>query len=335
MAAITKKRKLRTGRGQFSADAADGDDVWLIRIDEQVEWDDVLELWALDGALPQPKVTFRALGSNFVVCDSISTDNADKQRYLWRVTVKWKELSDSDPKPQTQPTPTTNSTDPANWAPTVSRRPATVYEPAEKMFYESGYGGNAHTKYAAEATAGNRSPLTNSALTPFVDNLPPHRRNRSLYTIRWLRATIPSGLLDAEGKVNSTAKTFSHRGLSQAFAVKTALIESIQLTQTAWGSQQLWEIVMEVLYDSEGHFVTTLDEGLMEGYWPGESLNGSSVLVFTSHLIKAGPRPVAEAVLLDGSGKRLASNAAAVFGKWRDAETTEFNSVPLLGDLIS
>lgn len=333
MTAILRKRRLRTGNGGFTADTASLADVWLVVVDEQVDQFVVLELLAAAVGFPKPKVTFKTLGSNVVVCDAVEVEVADKQRYIWRARVRWKEIAQSDSKDQTNPTPTSASADPVDWAPVVTRRPVSVNEPAERLFYEGGYAGQAHTKYTADATAGNRSPLTNSALTPFRDNLPPHHRKQSLFTIRWLRATVPAALMTAELKLNSASFTIDHRGFTQTWAAKTALVESVQLTQTQWGNQQLWDITVEILHDADGHVLTTLDEGMMEGYWPGESLNGTSVLVFTNNLIKAGGKTITEPVLLDGTGKRLGSAAAEIYGRWRDFETVAFATVPLIQDL--
>lgn len=337
MAAITKIRRLRTGKAGFSADTANSEDLYRVVVDAQIDKVQLLELWVATAGAPVPKVTFKPFGANFVVCDSVDAEVFDTQRYIWNVRVAWKELGDSDSRDQTQPTPSTNSTDPEDWSPTVTRRPVTVQEPAEKLFYEGGYSGSAHTEYEADATAGDRSPVTNSAMTPFADNLPPHQRKQSLWTIRWLRASVPDDLTDAELKLNDAEVTFRHRGYEVVWAVKTAKVEAISLTQTRWGSQNLWEIVIEILHDADGHFVTTLDEGMQEAYFPGEPLpNGSSALALTQRVLTdTDGKRLSEPVLLNGSGKKKDSSADAVYGRWRDFETTDFADVPLLGDLVS
>ena len=131
MAAITKLRRLRTGKAGFSADTAHTEDLYLAIVDEQIDKVELLNLWVAFPGAPIPKETFKAFGANFVVCDAIECECVDTQRFIWYVRVAWKELSDSDSRDQTQPTPTTNSTDPEDWTPTVTRRPVTVNEPLE------------------------------------------------------------------------------------------------------------------------------------------------------------------------------------------------------------
>lgn len=337
MASIVRRRQLRTGTGGFGADTAALQDIWLIEVDEQIDQFELLTVWVADGGLPRPKTDFKVLGAEFVVCDRIEAEVAGTQRYIWRVTVQWKELAGSEPQTQSLPTPTTNSADPTDWSPTVTRRPVTFQEPAESLFYEDGYTGEADTTYAAKTAADppERSSLTNSAMVPFRDNLPPHQRKQSLYTLRWLRATVPDTLLDFELMLNSEEVTFSHRGFERTWAAKTAKIESIQLTQTQWGTQQLWEIVIEILHDEDGHYITTLDHGMMEQYFPGETYGGSPLADCKTVLIQVDGKQVPEPVLLNGSGKRLDCDLDAKYGRWRDFALTDFNTVPLLEDLVA
>jgi hypothetical protein len=339
--AITKAYRLRTGNGGFDATSADSSDPYIVRVNDQVDHIRVMELFVALAGAPIPKQTLKAFGGSFVVCDRYTCRCVNKQRYLWELIVHWKELEDSQPQDQTSPFPNNNSIDPVDWIPTVTRRPVTVYEPAESMFYEGGYSGMADTLYAADADADppSRSPLTNSALTPFADNLPPHQRKQSLWTIRWLRPEVPPELIDKELMLNDADLTFSHGGYSEFWEAKTAKIESIQLSQTKWGTLRLWEIVMEILSDFDGHYVTTLDQGLTEAFQVGDPLpeSGSPAATeFTRRVIRDGKgQPVSESVLLDGWGKKKGKDAAAVYGKWRDFELTAFGDVPLLGDLIS
>lgn len=348
-ATITKLRRLRTGSGGFDSDKADLSDPYLVRINEQVDQAKVLELLVDYTDFPIPKSTTKLLGDKLVVCDRIDVDNINQQRFLWSATVKWKELEDTPPEDRSSPTPNSDSTDPVDWIPTVTRRPASVMEPMEYGYYEGGYDGIPDDILSAAATANTKSPLVNSAMMPFQDNLPQRRRNRSIISIKWLRAgTSIATLLDYENTLNDRDVIFTHRGFNYVWAAKTALIESISLSETKWGNMYLWEISMEILHDPQGHVVSTLDKGYAEGYFTGEDIPGAvpgsgytPASTFTKKVIKENGRPLNEPVLLDGEGKRLFiaeppdPMAPAVFGLWRDQELSDFNSIPLLGDKIT
>ncbi len=332
MPSIVKKRKLRTGRGSMTGDKASIDDIYLVRMDSQIDKKTALELWAADGSLPQPQATFLTVAGRTTVCDTVDAEVANAQRYLWYFRVSWKDQTDSNPTPQTQPSP--SGSDVLAWAPVVTRRPVTVQLPAESLFYEGGYSSVIHTDYSSNTSGGERSPFTNSARCPFRDQLPPHQRKQSLWTIRWQRPTIPAGLLAAELKLNDAAVTFAHRGYAEDWDEKTAKIESVSVSETKWNNTQLWEIVVEILHDADGHTIKALDQGMMENYSPGEMLGGTSVLVMTKQNIKDHEgKAVLEPVLLDGAGKKL-TGSTEVYGEWRDFELTDFAGVPLLGDLF-
>lgn len=332
MASIVKKRKLRTGTIGFG-NGSTGTDFWQLRVDEQVTPDAIVGLWMADGTLPQPQITSKTVSGKTFVVDKFTPRVVNTERYIWGVQVDWIEDGEQDGQ---RNSPVGPGNDPNSWAPTVTRRPVTVHEPAESLFYESGYSGAIHTKYAANTAGGNRSPFTNSAEAAFRDQLPPHQRKQSLWTIRWVRATVPAGLIDAELKLNNADVTFSHRGFSRLWKAKTAKVESVQLSQTKVGTQDLWEITVEVLHDDDGHIISALDQGMTELIQPGQPLPlGGSALVVTPLIITdANKKPVIEPVLLDGAGRRLTSGAA-VYGKWRDFALFDFNAIPLLGDLVT
>lgn len=331
MPSITKKRYLRTGSTPWGS-ASSSTDNWQLRIDEQVTPDQVIALWLAETGVPIPQETAKTVSGKTFICDKITPKVINTERYFWNVQVDWILQSEQKPDP---PNPV-GTGDPNTWAPTVTRRPVTIQEPAEHLFYESGYSGALHTKYSANTTAGDRSEFTNSAGAPFRDQLPPHQRKQSLYTIRWVRSTVPTALIDAELKLNSASVTFSHAGFSYVWPAKTVKIESVALSETKIGTAALWEIVLELLEDPDGHTIKALDQGLMEVINPGEPLpTGGSALVATPKVvIDAAGRPVSEPVLLDGSGKRL-TTGDGILGVWRDFELVSFNALPLIGDLVS
>ncbi len=332
MAAIVKKRLLRLGSANWGADAADGTDEWLVRVDEQIDKFAMLALWLAQGDTPRPNNSFKTVGPTFLLCDQLSFQVVNSQRFLWKVLVTWREIKASESiTTQTRPAPTTNSTDPANWAPTVTRRPVTMTEPAQELFYEDGYNGPIHDEYTAATTAGDRSPVTNSAKKPFEDNLPLHQRKASLWTIRWLRASISQALINAELTLNDRDVIFSHRGYSVTWLAKTAKLESVQVSQTTWGTTQLWEIVAEILHDRDGHLVTTLDMGMTEQYYPGETYGGATLTTCKSLLIKVQGKQTPEPVLLNGGGRRLDCDDPPKFGKWRDFALEDWAALPVLG----
>lgn len=353
MAQFTSVRFLRTGTGGFGGEVAGLDDHYLVRVDQQIDKFQFLELWVqygqAFGVLPIPKITFKLLGSRYVVADYIDADNKGR-RYLWDVAIKWKEVTEAPGDNQTNPTPSPQpnpggglalppSTDPDDWEPKATRRPVTVQVPAEELYYESGYSGSLHTAYAANTAANNRSPFTNSAGLPYRDQLPPHQRIQSLWTIRWLQKKTPTALSAAELKLNKTDVTFKLAGHSEQWKAKTAKLESVQLTQTKWGNTEGWEVTAEILHDRDGHLISALDEGMTEGYFAGDTIPtpSGSVSVSSKQLLTVKDyqnRDVIEPVPLNGNGKKLTSTSF-VFGKWRDFELVEMKTLPLLDKLLS
>ncbi len=336
---IQKKRLFRVGEVGFDGKVASSSDEWLLRIDQQISKEEVSGLWVTDPDLPQPKSSYKTAFGRPMVCSNVRIACVNTERFLWKAMVDWKDEEDDPPENQTQPTPTSASNDPIDWIPTVTRRPVTVSEPSQSMFYEGGYAGEAHDRYSADADADPpvRSPITNSAMIPFEDNLPPHQRKQSIYTVRWVRPTIPDGLLDLELKVNELPVVFHTTGFSEVWAAKTAKIESVQLTQTKWGTVKLWEIVIEILHDKDGHFVTVQDVGLTETYFAGETYGGSPVAACMHVKIKDNKGgQVPQPVLLNGSGKALdlCAGLSARYGKYRDFELVDFLEAPLIGDLV-
>jgi hypothetical protein len=351
MAAFTSVRFLRTGIGGFGGEVAALNDEYLVRVDSQIDKATFLEMWVnyglTNGVLPIPKITFKALGSRYVVCDYMDADNKGR-RYLWSVFIKWKEISEAEGQQQSGPTPTPPpgspagsppSDDPDDWEPKATRRPVTVQVPAESLFYEGGYTGTIHTAYTANTTAKNRSPFTNSAGIPFRDQLPPHQRIQSLWTVRWMQKKVPTGLLSSELKLNENAVTFKLPGHSESWAAKTAKIESVQLTQTRWGNKDAWEVNMEILYDRDGHLISALDQGMTEAYFTGEAIPtpSGSVAATQKELLTIkdyAKRDVVEPVPLDGGGKKLIGTTLK-YGSWRDFPLVDFKTVPLLNKLVS
>ena len=224
-AAITKVYKLRTGEGGFSADSADSTDPYRIIVNEQIDHVQVMELFLALPDSPIPKVTTKPFGDNVVICDRYSCSNYKQQRYVWDLNVYWKSLESTKPQDNSSPTPNGSTGDPADWSPVVSRRAVAVQEPIETAFYEGGYGGHADTVFSARTTADDRSPLANSALVPFRDNLPVRQRKQSLWTIKWLRGGADfSDMFEFEDKLNETECTFTHLGVSHVWVAKTALL---------------------------------------------------------------------------------------------------------------
>jgi hypothetical protein len=336
-ATIVKKRKLRTGEGGYAASTANSSDPYLVRVSEQVDHIKVLELFAALPGTPVPKVTTKPFGDNYVVCDRITCANVQKQRYLWLVTVHWKELEDSKPEDRSQPMPNSGSTDPMQWQPTVTRRPAPVNEPMEDGYYEGGYSGQIDSDYTLRTTVGDRTPLTNSATVPFRDALPVRRRPRSIWTIKWIRpGSIAQTVKEFENVLNEDEVTFAWAGLTETWPEYSALIESVQLTPVKYGLATLWEITMEILYDPKTHLISILDKGTTELYRTGDALPiGGYATEETSAVIKdVAGRPTWEEYLLDGQGRR-GSTDNPVFGLWRDQDAVEFTDIPLLSALVS
>lgn len=339
MASIIDAILLRTGSAGFGGDNANDEDNWLVTVDEQITKVAMLELWVAAGTYPIPKLTFKAFGTRQVVCDNVSAECANAQRYLWSVKVSWKDSSDTQPQNQTQPTPPNGAggDEPNDWAPKVTRRPVSVSEDGgQEFFYEGGYSGEIHTLYSSKTAANERSPFTNSATTPFVDGLPSHQRKQSLWTVRWVRRTVPTTLIDAELTLNDEDVTFSHRGFTQVWTAKTALLESVSITETKWGTLNLWEIAVEIRHDADGHLFKSLDCGFVERTFEGEELplGGYATANEYRNIKEKNGKPIADLARLNGSGKQSTDNEA-VYASWRDYGLTDFAALPLLGDLLT
>lgn len=334
-ATIVRQRKLRTGDLQFTATTASDVDQYLVVVSERCDKVKVAELFVAytpsgGDPNPVPKGTLKQLGTGYLICDNISVAPASaKASLVFKVDVSWKELESSEPpQPQSQPTPNSDSTDPEDWSPTWSRRTNVIFEESDTidLFYKSGYTGEAHAALSASPTVRKLFQTSNRVA---VKNPPARRRVVDVWNFRWLRPTLPSSLVAADGKINSAVFTLNLGiGYAFAWAAQTALI-SLELSSYKWGNQKLVEISVEVSVDPEGWTLKHLDQGFyVKDAYVGAAWKYKMVSDDTG-------KPRVQPVRLDGDGNKLPEASAPIYGIWSDYEEVAFNSVALITDLGS
>jgi len=339
MATIIRQRRLRTGDLEFSATTASDVDQYLVRVSARIDKVEMAELWVSSGN-PIPKGTLKQLGSNYLICDRITCSSEANQGYLWTVNVHWKEMEEDEPDQQSTPTPNSGSIDPEDWSPTWQRRTVVVHEPAVKAKYVDGYSltGASATYMVDNEDADGKSPLVNSALQPFVET-PEHRRRMYIWTFRWLRATVPSNLVDAEGSLNQVAFTVLFGGKSFLWSARTALLDSVNLSKMRWGNVNLVEITVEVAHDPQGWEWLIQDKGTSRRAAPGDPGVIGTLLdagkPMHAALKDLNGRSIQDPVYLNGDGQPAAPSDPVVYGEWLDFEEIDFNTLTLLGALGS
>jgi hypothetical protein len=336
---IVRQRLLRTGDLGFSATEANTTDQYMVVVDERISKEEMAELWVATSGNPIPRGTLKQLGSNYLICDRIRCNSAPNQGYIWKVFVDWKELEKDEPDQQSTPTPNNGSTDPEDWTPTWQRRTVVVFEPADRATYIDGYSitGAAAAFFPGATDADGKHAIRNSALQPFVEKQE-HRRRMYIWTFRWLRASIPSNLVAAEGKINSASFTISIGGVSFAWAAKTALIDSVNVSKMRWGNTNLVEINVEIAHDPKGWLWNIRDVGTAARAYPGDPGVTGTLLDEGKPPFKAitddKNKMIQDPVDLDGDGQP-AQDGVVVFGRWSDYAEVAFDGLALIGDLGS
>jgi hypothetical protein len=340
MAAIVRQRLLRTGDLQFSASTASDVDQWLVVVDDRIDKVGMAELWVSVGGNPVPKGTLKQLGSNYLICDHISCSSEANQGYIWKVNVHWKEIEEDQPDQQSAPTPNSGSLDPEDWSPTWQRRTVVIHEPAVKAKYLSGYSlsGGSSTWMADNEDAAGKSPLVNSALQPLVET-PEHRRRMWIWTFKWLRATVPASLVNAEGKINDRDFTVNFGGRAFLWKTRTALLDSVNLSKMRWGNVNLVEITVEVAHDPEGWVWLLQDKGTARRAAPGDPGVIGTLLdagkPMHAALKDVNGKAIQDPIFLNGDGQPAAPDTPVVYGEWLDFDELDFDGVGLLGELGS
>ncbi len=344
---IVRQRKLRTGNVNFTATTASDADEYLVVVSERCSKETVSELFVTytppgDAPNPIPKGTLKQLGSNYLVCDSISVSVAsDKTSRIFKVVVTWKEIESSDPQDQTAPTPNSGTTDPNDWTPSWSKRTQVIFEPAFDGFYKGGFPEPSRGDLAMQpfVTAGTRAPIQNSAGERFETNNQIQRRRRIyVWNFRWLRTTIPAGLPEAEGCANNAEFDFVIGSYAFVFEPLTAFIDTIDLSKHRWGNVNLVEISMEIVHDPAGIYWKIRDQGYNRLAQPGLDKDNTGRTLAglpderkqIQQIIDANGKPVTEPVDLDGDGKLLLAGGTPVYPIWSDFTEVDFNDVPLL-----
>lgn len=330
-ATIVRQRLLRTGPVNASASTATSTDEYLIVVSERCSKEKAWELFTAYTPNPIPKVTLKPFAGGWLICDAISASVAnDKTSQIFKISVNWKEIESSQPNPLSSPMPNGDSVDPVDWAPTWSKRSNVIFEERDtvKLFYKGGYTGSVHGDLSASPSerklfqASNRKPFSNPPATRTVVNT---------WNFRWLRLAVPSTLVLAEQKLNSTAFTVLIGGYSFVWQPATALIDSVELSRYKWGTQNLIEISVDLIHNKNGWYMEYLDKGIyVKNQYTGGNWN-------YKRASDAEGRPFAQPVKLDGNGYALADqdNGTPVYGKWSDHEEVAFNTVDLIKDIGS
>lgn len=332
MAAIVRQRLLRTGDLEFTATTASDVDQYLVVVDERISKVEMAELWVATPGNPIPRATLKQLGSNYMICDSISCNQREHQGYIWKVDVSWKELDDDQPEQQSTPTPNNGSTDPNDWTPTWQRRTVVIFEPAKRAEYLSGYSATTEGYIGNMVDADSKLPIINSAFQEVLEK-PEKRRRMYVWTFRWLRPTAPSALIAAEGKKNSADFTISVGGSEFEWLEGTALIDSVNLSKMRWGNTNLVEITVEVLHDPIGWEWEILDQGTARRRQPTTTVDLYVQKPIAETILDKHNRALQNPVPLDGNGQPLQEEEPFVYSRWNDIASTAFNAVPLLEDL--
>lgn len=351
-ATIEKQYRLRDNSGSFAATTGSNKDSYLVKFSEQVDQNTAYTLFIAASGNPIPRATLKQVGSDYLICESIDLapvrNSRGVDRYWWEIGVNWRELESDEPQQRSNPVPNSPSggtTDPADWKPTISRRSVVVWEPTDDAYYIAGYHGDAHTYF--NAYADQRAPFLNSALQPFPGRNRQSRRYISEWQIKWIRATVPQALVDAEGAVNDGDFQLSHRGYVKLWTDRTARIDSVNISEVRWGAQQLWQIDCTIIEDVEGWRIREIDMGTAARAWDGDpDGNGgflSQAVVLgrpaLRQLVDAEGNPIQDPVCLDGDGQPCVETSQSTIDDepaisvWEDFEHIDFDTLPLLTDL--
>lgn len=343
MPSIIKQRQLRSGDLEFTATSATDVDQYMVTCDERVTKVQMAELFVAKSGNPVPRGTIKQLGSGYMICDSIRCSQPSKNAgFIWLVHVRWKEIETDVPDSRDYPTPNGNSTDPADWTPSWTKRSQVVYERGKRAYYKGGYNGTAHTELSAKV---GKVEVQNSAFTP-MRGIPERRRLLEIWSFRWLRTLASNTLLNAENKLNDDDFTITLPGLNaRTWAAETALIDTIDLSNRRWGTVDLVEINIEIVVDPDGWEWAIADEGTAARARPGDP-DGKGGTLSHGDMVTGQPRvrqildkdgqPIQDPVFLDGDGQPLVSGPGVdpVLGQWLDLDVVAFDTLPYIQDLV-
>lgn len=339
MAGITRLRKLRTGDAEFQGDTVSDPDQFLMVVDERISKAEALELFLATGeAIPQ--LSTKLIGGIACICKGVSARVHEKSAFHWLIRADFKEIDNEEPEQNTGPkrNPGGGADD---WSPGWNVRTQVIFVEAGEAYYKGGFpAGKAHTELSAEAGAGERSVIRNSAGVPVVD-APQRRKRIRIYTIQAILAAVPVTLVDAEGKVNSNTHSVS-LGYNHQWEPETALVESVSFSPVRYQGQEMVQVEVEIIWDPDGHAWRILDEGFEARHEVGDP-DGKGGTVSASDLVDGHPRfrripdkdgqPSAVMKPLDGDGQPLKEGEQFVFGEWLEQDSVDFETVAVIEDL--
>lgn len=241
-----------------------------------------------------------------------------------------------------------NTTDPTDIAAEIEIQTVQTTVPVEKATYVSGFSGVAHTKL----NDNKQRPIVNSALC-VLD--PPAEADGHKFVIRIVKNVMT---LDADtikcNVVNSAAVTVSYRGISKtinALCGKTRDISAVPIKHPVIG----WYVKVQLFIDVDDNTwrIQPLDRGFSARAFAGDP-DGKGGYIATAgtralageiapqrRLIDKDGAACSEPQLLDGDGQplhRFDEPAAAkdpVYSVWKYYTETDFNTWPILADVIT
>lgn len=342
---ILRKRLLRTGDLEFTALTASDVDQYHIVVNQRCTKKEIAELWVSDGANPIPKGTLKQLGTNYLICDRLRFFQQPRQSLIWTCHVHWKEIEEEGAQQQTSPTPNSGSIDPEDWTPSWSRRTVIVHTDAVKAYYRSGFGGSLAAALMSTYNAQNppaKAPIMNSACQPLVNNGASHQRRYQIWSLKWLRPRVPSSLIEAEGKVNSDAFSWTIGEHQFEFEDETVLIDSVNISKQRWGNLALVEIAVDLIHDPEGWQWEFQDYGTvaLDKYGSPDGQGGTVDYTSTAGrpdaraIVDANSRHIQDPCYLDGTGQPLPAGDEVVYLEYMDFESDDFSGIELLEEIL-
>lgn len=356
-----KLKLLRPNAFILGENGVSGSDRYLLNTLVPKNRHEVIAWLKAQATFPTPGVTMAEFDGRTLVCGPIRCEIHPKSRIHWNIVIDWLPFSVTTEafagvssaggaRDITNPSPrgaeeggTIQPDDPNTWEPVVFKRTARRSVPDTRAYYEGGYSGESHTFCNTEPT--KKRQVVTSALVPFA-NPPEFSRAMSYWSVRVTkRGPINIACLEVEDCINTSSVTLSHKGVEVVWAAKTALCESVELSQTLVKDEWAWNIEFQIIHNKGGWVNEIADRGFDARAWPGvdkrlDSKDSNVTITdpdsWSQRIIdKVTGRAITQPVFLNGNGKPLKKTESIVYGKWRQHETKAFASVPYLNEVLA
>jgi hypothetical protein len=241
------------------------------------------------------------------------------------------------------------SGDPTDFAAEVEIQTVQYSKPCDKAIYISGYNSVA----ATVVNDGAARPIVNSALCVFD---PPPEVDTHKFVIRIVKnlASLDCDTIKTN-VVNTYPVTVNYRGLTKTIAAycgKTRDISAVPIKHPVIGWYVKVQLYIDV--DDNGWRLQILDRGfsarMLEGDPDGKggTITGSGTRALADGSVpqrrlvdQTTGAPISEPAMLDGNGQPLHESAdndapkTPVYGVWKYYQEVDFNTWPILWDVIS